>query len=125
MMLLIAGNAEPAEQEKLQIEALKYGLGCFAAAGAAAALLLAVRRQLLAETVHDLSERNHRIALQAQAHTETDAAVRLGGLYRPGDLYPRGRGTVRRTRRRGPAAQAARRRGRVADAPDRLRRSRR
>jgi hypothetical protein len=94
-MLLLAGGAPDTERAKLQIEALKYGLGFSAAAGAVAALLLAVRRQLLAERSHDL-------ALQAQAHTETDAAerrvtdlytkaveqlgsadaaVRLGGLY--------------------------------------------
>ncbi|GIF08899.1 pentapeptide repeat-containing protein [Actinoplanes siamensis] len=102
VMLLIAGDAPDTERAKLLIEALKYGLGFFAAAGAVAALLVAVRRQLLAENAHDLSERNHRLALQAQAHTETDAAerrvtdlyakaveqlgsadaaVRLGGLY--------------------------------------------
>ena len=102
VMLLIADGAPDTERAKLQIEALKYGLGFFAAAGAVAALLVAVRRQLLAEHAHDLSERNHRLALQAQAHTETDAterrvtdlytkaveqlgstdaAVRLGGLY--------------------------------------------
>ncbi|MFI1996925.1 pentapeptide repeat-containing protein [Actinoplanes sp. NPDC020271] len=102
VMLLIAGDAPDTERPKLLIEALKYGLGFFAAAGAVAALLVAVRRQLLAENAHDLSERNHQLALQAQAHTETDAAerrvtdlytkaveqlgsadaaVRLGGLY--------------------------------------------
>lgn len=102
LMLVITGNAMAGEQAKLQIEALKYGLGFFAAAGAVAALLLVVRRQLLAETTHELAERNHQIALKAQAHTEidaaerrvtdlytkaveqlgsADAAVRLGGLY--------------------------------------------
>jgi uncharacterized protein YjbI with pentapeptide repeats len=102
VMLLLAGGAPDTERAKLQIEALKYGLGFSAAAGAVAALLVAVRRQMLAENAHDLSERNHRLALQAQAHTETDAAerrvtdlytkaveqlgsadaaVRLGGLY--------------------------------------------
>jgi len=76
--------------------------GILTATVVAAALLLAIRRQLLAETAHELAERNHQIALQAQAHTETDAAerrvtdlyttaveqlgsadaaVRLGGLY--------------------------------------------
>jgi hypothetical protein len=95
VMLQIAGDAATAERAKLQIEALKYGLGFFAAAGAVAALLLAVRRQRLSEHTHEL-------ALKAQAHTETDAAerrvtdlygkaveqlgsadaaVRLGGLY--------------------------------------------
>jgi hypothetical protein len=102
VMLLIASDAPDTERAKLLIEALKYGLGFFAAAGAVAALLVGVRRQLLAENAHDLSERNHQLALQAQAHTETDAAerrvtdlytkaveqlgsadaaVRLGGLY--------------------------------------------
>jgi hypothetical protein len=81
-MLVIAGGAPDAERAKLQIEALKYGLGFFAAAGAVAALLVAVRRQLLAEHAHELSERNHRLALQAQAHIENDAAER-----RVTDLY--------------------------------------
>ncbi|WIN00251.1 pentapeptide repeat-containing protein [Actinoplanes oblitus] len=101
-MLLLARSAPDTERAEVQIEALKYGLGFFAAAGAVAALLVAVRRQLLAEHSHDLFERNYRLALQAQAHTETDAAerrvtdlytkaveqlgsadaaVRLGGLY--------------------------------------------
>ena len=75
VMLQIAAYAPTVERPKLQIEALKYGLGVFAAAGAVAALLLAVRRQLLAEDTHDL-------ALQTQAHTETDAAER-----RVTDLY--------------------------------------
>ena len=94
-MLLIAGGAAAAEQAGLRIEAIKYGLGFFAAAGAAAALLLGVRRQRL-------SERSHELELRKQKHTETDAAerrvnelytkaveqlgsadaaVRLGGLY--------------------------------------------
>jgi uncharacterized protein YjbI with pentapeptide repeats len=81
-MWLIADDVTGVDRAKLQIEALKYGLGFFAAAGAVAALLLAVRRQRLAEHAHELSERNHQLALQVQAHTETDAAAR-----RVTDLY--------------------------------------
>jgi len=94
-MLLIATGAQDADRAGLRIEAIKYGLGFFAAAGAAAALLLAVRRQRL-------SERAHELELRKQGHAETDArerrvtelytkaveqlgsadaAVRLGGLY--------------------------------------------
>ncbi|MFY1680883.1 pentapeptide repeat-containing protein [Micromonospora sp. WMMD730] len=108
-MLAIAAGEAGIERARLQIEALKYGLGFFAAAGAVAALLLGVRRQMLAEHTHQLaletqrlSERTHQLALKAQKHTETDAAerrvtelytkaveqlghsdaaVRLGGLY--------------------------------------------
>ncbi|WP_155123570.1 MULTISPECIES: hypothetical protein [unclassified Actinoplanes] len=49
IMLLIAGGAADAGQAKLQIEALKYGLGFSATAGAVAALLLGSHRQVLAE----------------------------------------------------------------------------
>jgi hypothetical protein len=94
-MWLIAGTAPTADRPGLRIEALKYGLGFVAAAGAAVALLIAVRRQRLAEDAHAL-------AMTAQQHTEfdaaerrvtelyvkaveqlgsDDAAVRLGGLY--------------------------------------------
>jgi len=94
-MLIIAAGAAAADRAGLRIEAIKYGLGFFAAAGAAAALLLGVRRQRL-------SERSHELELRKQKHTETDAAerrvnelytkaveqlgsadaaVRLGGLY--------------------------------------------
>ena len=95
-MQVVAGKAPvPAQRSTLRIEAIKYGLGSVAAAGGLAALLLAVRRQRLAE-------RTHALALQTQKHTErdardrrvtelytkavellgsTDAAVRLGGLY--------------------------------------------
>jgi len=94
-MLVIAAGAAAAARAGLRIEAIKYGLGFFAAAGAAAALLLGVRRQRL-------SERSHELELRKQRHTETDAlerrvnelytkaveqlgsadaAVRLGGLY--------------------------------------------
>jgi len=95
MLLIAAGVAEAADRAGLRIEAIKYGLGFFAAAGAAAALLLGVRRQRL-------SEHSHELELRKQKHTETDAkerrvnelytkaveqlgsgdaAVRLGGLY--------------------------------------------
>ncbi|WP_189208194.1 pentapeptide repeat-containing protein, partial [Couchioplanes azureus] len=56
--------------------------GFTAAAGAAAALLLAVRRQLLSEHTHDLELRKHEHTQAAQAHTERDAAER-----RVTDLY--------------------------------------
>jgi hypothetical protein len=92
-MLLIADHATATERPKLQIEALKYGLGFFAAGGAVAALLLAVRRQQLAEHTHALelrrqehSESNvadtHRMELRKQEHSEIDAAER-----RVTDLY--------------------------------------
>ena len=95
MLLIAAGVADAADRAGLRIEAIKYGLGFFAAAGAAAALLLGVRRQRL-------SEHSHELELRKQTHTETDArerrvnelytkaveqlgsadaAVRLGGLY--------------------------------------------
>ncbi|MEU8656866.1 pentapeptide repeat-containing protein [Actinoplanes philippinensis] len=108
-MWLIASDFSGTDRAKLQIEALKYGVGFFAAGGAVAALLLSVRRQRLAEQTHDLArnsqelaERNHQLARNAQFHTESDAAkrrvtdlyakaveqlghsstaVRLGGLY--------------------------------------------
>ncbi|MFF3865065.1 pentapeptide repeat-containing protein [Micromonospora sp. NPDC001898] len=95
-MLQVAGNAtSESERSKLQIESIKYGLGVAASGGAVAALLLAVRRQRLSESMHQL-------AIQTQVHTEADAAerrvtelytkaveqlgspdaaVRLGGMY--------------------------------------------
>jgi hypothetical protein len=93
------------------VEAIKYGLGATAAAGAAAALLLALRRQRLADEAHAL-------ALKAQEHVERDAverhvtdlytkaaeqlghaeaAVRLAGLYaleRVGQNNPDQRQTI-------------------------------
>ncbi|MFG1744784.1 pentapeptide repeat-containing protein [Micromonospora chalcea] len=88
-MWSIAGGAAPAERAKLQIDALKYGLGFFAAAGAVAALLLAVRRQRLSEHTHELalesqrlSERNYELAREVQSHNQVDAAER-----RVTDLY--------------------------------------
>lgn len=95
MMWLIANRLHGADRANLEIDAVKYGLGFIAAGGAAAALLLSVRRQQLAERSHDLE-------LRKQTHVETDAAdrrvtelftkaveqlgsgdaaVRLGGLY--------------------------------------------
>ncbi|MBB2943252.1 hypothetical protein FB565_002965 [Actinoplanes lutulentus] len=94
-MWIIANGAASAEQPSLHISSVKYGLGCFAAAAAVAALLLNFRRQLVTEYAHDLE-------LRKQSHVEADAAerrvtelyvkaveqlghadgvVRLGGLY--------------------------------------------
>ncbi|WP_426507323.1 pentapeptide repeat-containing protein [Dactylosporangium sp. McL0621] len=104
LWMLTVASAAPAgkDQATLRIEAIKYGLGAIAASGAIAALLLAVRRQRLAEETQALAERAHELARQAQTHTEldararrvtdlytkaveqvgsADAAVRLGGLY--------------------------------------------
>jgi hypothetical protein len=95
MMWLIAWQLHGHERAQLEVDAIKYGLGFIAAGGAAAALLLSVRRQRLSEHAHDLE-------LRKQTHAETDAverrvtelytkaveqlgsaraAVRLGGLY--------------------------------------------
>lgn len=103
VMLTVAKNASAgSEQAKLQIEAIKYGLGVIASGGALAALLLALRRQRLAERSHELAIRAQELATRAHEHTESDAAerrvtelyskaveqlgsdkaaVRLGGLY--------------------------------------------
>src|SRR5690348_9575544 len=67
-MLRVAAHAGPTDRPGLQLDAIKYGLGLFAVAGAAAALLLGIRRQQHTE--------------HAQAHTEHDAAER-----RVTDLY--------------------------------------
>jgi hypothetical protein len=85
----VAADAGTAvEKAKLQVEAIKYGLGSVAAAGAAAALLLAVRRQRHAEQIHehtvdDAAERRvtdlYTKAAEQLGHD--DAAVRLAGLY--------------------------------------------
>ncbi|MBG0560738.1 pentapeptide repeat-containing protein [Actinoplanes aureus] len=93
-MWLIAGDVTGADRAKLQIEALKYALGFSAAAGAAAALLLAVRRQKLSERAHQLelqkqdhelrkqehverhAERLRELELRRQEHSEDDAAER-------------------------------------------------
>jgi hypothetical protein len=88
IMLLLAAAAPAAARPALQIDAIKYGLGIFAAGGAAAALLLAVRRQRHAEqaqahTELDAAERRvtdlYTKAVEQLGHA--DAAVRLGGLY--------------------------------------------
>ncbi|MFC7707944.1 pentapeptide repeat-containing protein [Micromonospora lupini] len=89
VMLNVAADVNSAaERAKLQIEAIKYGLGSIAAGGAAAALLLAVRRQRHAEQVHehtvdDAAERRvtdlYTKAAEQLGHA--DAAVRLAGLY--------------------------------------------
>ena len=102
MMWLIANRLHGADRANLQIDAIKYGLGFIAAGGAAAALLLSVRRQQLAERSHDLELRKQDLERRKQEHAEGDAAdrritelytkaveqlgsgdaaVRLGGLY--------------------------------------------
>ncbi|XVV11303.1 pentapeptide repeat-containing protein [Actinoplanes sp. CA-131856] len=82
-MMKVAGD-EP----KLQIEAIKYGLGLFAAGGAVAALLLALRRQRhleLAQAHTELDATERRFTdLYTKAVEQlgsAEAAVRLGGLY--------------------------------------------
>jgi hypothetical protein len=88
IMLQVAGRAAPADRPALQIDAIKYGLGLFAAGGAVAALLLGIRRQQHSEhaqahTELDASERRvtdlYTKAVEQLGHA--DAAVRLGGLY--------------------------------------------
>ena len=88
IMLKVAGSATGSDRPTLQIDAIKYGLGLFAAGGAAAALLLGVRRQQHSEhaqahTELDAAERRvtdlYTKAVEQLGHAE--AAVRLGGLY--------------------------------------------
>lgn len=88
VMLHLAARSPAAERPALQIDAIKYGLGIVAAAGAAAALLLGVRRQQHTEqaqayTELDAAERRvtdlYTKAVEQLGHA--DAAVRLGGLY--------------------------------------------
>jgi hypothetical protein len=114
-MIVLAGTAHTGagagNRIQLRIDAIKYGLGSVAAAGAAVALLLALAR-------HRLAEEHHTLAKRTQAHTETDAAhrrvtdlftkavgqlghpaaaVRLGALYaleRVGQDNPEQRQTV-------------------------------
>ncbi len=88
-MWLIADAAIGLDRTKLQLDTLKIALGVFAGSGAAAALLLAIRRQRHTETAHrlaessfQLAERNRELALRAQDHNEADAAAR-----RVTDLY--------------------------------------
>jgi hypothetical protein len=87
-MLRVAGEANPTDQPGLRIEAIKYGLGLFAASGAAAALLLAIRRQRhleFAQTHTEMDATERRFTdLYTKAVEQlgsADAAVRLGGLY--------------------------------------------
>jgi len=111
VLFAVASTGPPEKRTELRMEAIKYGLGVAASGGALAALLLAVRRQRLAEHAHALAE-------QAQRHIEADAAerrvtelyaksveqlgsdsaaVRLGGLYaleRVADNNPAQRQTV-------------------------------
>jgi hypothetical protein len=69
VLLLVADTAPVEQHAELRIEAIKYGLGAIASGGVLAALLLAVRRQRLAE------QALHHQQL-AQAHTEMDATER-------------------------------------------------
>ncbi|GGQ77420.1 hypothetical protein GCM10010166_54210 [Couchioplanes caeruleus subsp. azureus] len=105
LMLGIAADVSaPAERAKLQIEAIKYGLGSVAAGGAAAALLLALRRQRHEENVHehtvdDAAERRvtDLYTKAVELLGSTDAAVRLGALYaleRVAQNNPRQRQTI-------------------------------
>ena len=75
-MWLITNRLQGADRAKLQIDAIKYGLGAIAAGGAVAALLLSVRRQLLAERSHQLELQKQSLELRKQTHTENDAAER-------------------------------------------------
>ncbi|MBU2667057.1 pentapeptide repeat-containing protein [Actinoplanes bogorensis] len=81
VMVRVAAHAPVADRPGLQIEAIKYGLGLFAAGGAAAALLLGFRRQQHTEL--DAAER--RITdLYTKAVEQLGAespAVRMGGMY--------------------------------------------
>jgi hypothetical protein len=85
-MLTVAGSPAT-ERAKLQIDAIKWGIGLFAAAGAVAALLLNLRRQQHTEaaqvhTERDAAERRlteiYTKAVEQLGHEK--AAVRLGGL---------------------------------------------
>ncbi len=68
-LLMVANTAPADKQAELRIEAIKYGLGIVASGGAMAALLLAIRRQRLAEA-------SHALAVKTQNHVEIDAAAR-------------------------------------------------
>jgi uncharacterized protein YjbI with pentapeptide repeats len=76
-----SGATTNADLARARMEAIKYGLGTIAAAGVAAALLLAIRRQRHTET--DATEQRvtelYTKAVEQLGHSE--AAVRLGGLY--------------------------------------------
>jgi uncharacterized protein YjbI with pentapeptide repeats len=66
---LIANDVNGKDRASVQIDAIKYSLGFIAAGGAAVALLLNIRRQLVTEFAHDLE-------IRKQRHVETDAAER-------------------------------------------------
>ncbi|MEV6489019.1 pentapeptide repeat-containing protein [Actinoplanes sp. NPDC051633] len=80
VMLQIASNAGPADRPSLQLEAVKFGLGFVAAAGAVVALLLGIRRQQLSEQTYVLELRKHEqlreIELRKHEHAERDAIER-------------------------------------------------
>lgn len=87
-MMSLASSAVKGAQPGLQIEVIKSGLGLFAASGAVAALLLALRRQRhveLAQVHTELDATERRFTdLYTKAVEQlgsADAAVRLGGLY--------------------------------------------
>jgi uncharacterized protein YjbI with pentapeptide repeats len=88
IMLHVATESPPADRPGLEIDAIKYGLGTFAAAGAAAALLLGVRRQQHLEYAQEHTELDATERRVTDLYTKAveqlgsaDAAVRLGGLY--------------------------------------------
>lgn len=81
IMMDVASGATKAEKPKLQIEAIKYGLGIFAGAGAVAALLVGVRRQRHTELAHDDTVFTDLYTKAADQLGHADAAVRLAGLY--------------------------------------------
>lgn len=76
-----AASSQPVELAKLRIDSIKYGLGAIAAAGAAGALLIGMRRQR--HTEQDSTQRHvtelYTKAAEQLGHAE--AAVRLAGLY--------------------------------------------
>ncbi|MFX0593054.1 pentapeptide repeat-containing protein [Melissospora conviva] len=81
IMLVLAHTVDGVERTKLQLDAIKYGLGVIAAAGGVAALLLSVRRQR--HTEEDAEEQRmtdiYTAAVEQLGHAE--APVRLGGMY--------------------------------------------
>jgi hypothetical protein len=88
IMLRVAAGAPSADRATLQIDAIKYGLGIFAASGAAAALLLSIRRQQHLENAQAHTELDAAERRVTDLYTKAveqlgsaDAAVRLGGLY--------------------------------------------
>ena len=88
VLLAVAQSAPTGERPSLRIEGIKYGLGVVASGGVLAALLLAVRRQHLAEKVQAHNEADtverHVTEIYTKAVEQlgsADATVRLGGLY--------------------------------------------